>query len=436
MQTLNVGQPEGIDATQRTRTTSVMTIDEDQQRIDRVFYNLYSDLASVVRCAKTTATNEDGELISDDPVPAIIGGLEHFMGQHRGDLIDATMEYVEANRMESVSSQTIISNLNAILRVQNPTRVDESPVPEPTNGQPIHVSLPETETLAPEIERPSANFITENGQHNNASELSNHSLQRQFVDQNDVEMVTEMNPLLFQHELNDPEGGNPFMGAGMAPPFGDGYIPSAYDVVEENEVINHDYRAQPNDNSQRPFIEDAFSPIPIDMNLNDIENQSVFNFGEDQQDSERNLDAGAQMNEFDDLNQGFPLSQNVSEFRFTQVAPQAFADKQSHFKTPDGRLSDTFHFSQLQSQAVRNNTLMPTTPYRDQFDVGGFSNFSSPPPRTPVKIIGNTTGRLSLEPSFRQNHRPEIIGRMGSAFGMISSSFKDKQNILMNYVWF
>lgn len=93
---LHIGQANDIQSSCATRNTTTSTVAEDRQKIDRILFNLYADMASGYRCATAPSAeeNDDGQSEQPSEEMAILKCLEGFVAAQPGRLIDVVIEYL------------------------------------------------------------------------------------------------------------------------------------------------------------------------------------------------------------------------------------------------------------------------------------------------------------------------------------------------------
>lgn len=442
----NIYEAENIEPSNATRVTSVISIDVDQQKIDRMLYNLYSDIASTIHCAKTVTP----ENAIPDPMPGILKSLGHFVNNHKGGFIDAIMEYIESSNSSTMDSQTVHANTKSILRIQDQQdQLDTTPQAnhnQPDRPSPLsndcqsNKSIPVNTNMMTESERTHFNYLAEHVD-NDILQIPQRNLQHSCTDQNNTEYIADHLDLQldgnyfdrdirvplkdlpldsnnsqqfvqfnlnnsqqpFELNLNNSQFSGLFRNTPMDSASVGAHIPSAYDVItEENDLY---YFAQANNDAPIANFENVFPPLALGQSGSNKSNRAVYSFDAMQVNDYRThgFEAG--------LSQRNYFSQNLSEIILNATPSQDLSSNEVYLNVSDHRecgLSPKMaDIPYRQCLSERNNIATPSTSHF--FDSDVFTNLILPLTKRPQQA--SSTGRLSLDTNERES-------RCNSAFGI------------------
>lgn len=245
---LNMGQVNAIQLSGTTSHSTTSSIAEDQQKIDRILFNLYADMASAYR-SQTPANKE----------MSILNCLEHFVATQPQCLIAAIIELLDTNPATMHQSQSTIHNDNRQTEATIGRRQE-------LQGRPDDMTVDD-------LVQPSSSCVDQiaGSSTDNLSNLSFHSLRRRLgCDLAITESASIVQMLTPKQEVKSPTNVNYFI---------TNRIPPSH--VQNEPAISLDFEEFNLNNGQdvieicaTPMQAEAISPLPPTTRRFDFANNS------------------------------------------------------------------------------------------------------------------------------------------------------------------
>lgn len=167
-----------------TTTTSVLSSDTETEclKIDKVLYNLYSDIASAVRCKEIELTETENHNVDarQEIVNVSDECLRQFINSQPEELLQAFLKSSEFFGDDQTESSPLQSNLPSHTEIQRKQANQSSPVIRPNIDDTNNL---QSNTMV--FENPAATFtVGVDERTTNLSQLSFQSIQRRFTGRN------------------------------------------------------------------------------------------------------------------------------------------------------------------------------------------------------------------------------------------------------------
>lgn len=428
----NVGQLDDIPSTSTTRMTTTSSINEEQQKIDRILFNLYASMASVLRCIESSSTpenNTDSQLNSNI-IAAMTECIEQFFKAQPQCFTYGIFKFVE-DRARGVPNFTDMGVLNSSDRATI-ISMNAGQQDDPMNGMGSSDQNREYNREPNTFPNDNRTFANpENASRRNSTDsldqLSYYSLKRRFGDDMQPNHTEDIRQTSVTRDLSNLAIYNrPLSNRSVSSTI---MLSEAYEVIDIDTYEQTGYIPPPQSHYRfpLPFKVESFSPIPPDMrqypryfNESSSRSNTEFRFTQNAQDENPNqnnsfdcdnvdmFDAGFQAAtsaaEADDIFE-FPTQLNsvfnvplhsprseiesspppVLDFQFGQRNDRMEQDAEAQDLMQIGEQSqwiDTFQFDNFENQNV---------PTQHHYDLGMIEH-----KREPRKSESQISGRLSL----------------------------------------
>lgn len=434
----NVGQLEDIPLTSTTRTTATSSIDEEQQKIDRILFNLYADMASVLRSIETCATpenNTDSQLNSNI-IAALTECIDQFFRSQPQGLSNVILKLFDDRESSSVSCQTASQgpNLNKRQILNSNDRASAAPMNTTRDDDPMNElsSNKQNRNRNPLVfsENSSSKRSTDN-----LDQLSYYSLKRRFGnddEDNHIECIKQSNITRDFRNLaiyNQPISNKQNQSSTV--------VSETYEVIDIETYEQTGYVPPSSQKSNYtfpvPFKVEAFSPIPPDMrqypryfNESSSHSDTEFRFTQNALDEQPNQNNSFQRDNVDMFDAGFQAATTASVeediFEFPTQSKSVFNvplhTQRGDIESSQQSLLD-FDFTQhvdgsnLGAKAQDSMQIGGQSQWMDSFQFDSFENQNVANSRLmtiekmPRRSGSQISGRLSLEAI--KNHNTEAF---------------------------